>query len=491
MARGSTIEPDLRLDPAWTPAIRQWVGLAWRWRFRLLLCAGVGAALGMGVRLAFPGQYFASEQLLFDPQGMKVFASDATPTRLDANAQINFVESQMGVLLSERVLTRLLNRECDPRREPPPRSFVKLCAQAQVKLASARAYDSLRHALAVKRAERSFLVDVNAVADTPDFAARLASDLVQSYIEEDAATRAAAAAALGAELDGRIDALRRNLAESEKKAEAYRREEDLTRIGEKLLIELKLTDAANGLDAAQGRWELAQARAKQLDDTPSGATGLGALGNESETRPLSLLLERRAAARADLAPLAARLGARNPELIQAKSRLGSVEQDVARELASIRAAARAQLSRAQNERDSFARGVDRLTGALDRARQSQIALQALDQSVAANRKLLENFESRSREVAEMGRLDLANLRIASQSRPPVARSLLKGLIAYGVAGFGVALVVALATVAALAAFAFAFSPGTAQASADADPADLLRETSARLRAGARDLEFRS
>ncbi len=485
MTRGSTIEPDLRLDPAWTPALLQWFELAWRWRVRLLICALGGICLGMAVRLAFPGHYTAGEQLLFDPEGMKVFASDATPTRLDANAQINFVESQMGVLLSERVLSRVFARECSGKGEPPPRSFAKFCGATNGP--SARALDALRAALSVKRAERSFLVDVTAVAQTPGFAARLASDLVDSYIEEDGVTRAAAAAQLGAELEGRIDAVRRNLAESEKRAEAYRRQEDLTTIGDKLLIELKLTDATNGLDAAQSRMQLAEARMKQLETTPEDATGLGALGDDSETRPLSLLLERRSAARGDLAPLTARLGARNPELIQARSRLDAADRDIKREIASIRAAAHEQLVRAQHERETFAHSVERLTSELNRARQSQIALQALDQSVAANRKLLENFESRSREVAEMGRLDLANLRIASQAHPPVTRNLVLGLAVYGVGGFLIVLVLALAAVAALAALAVTFYPrqtAAARYAPSEDAADLLRDASRRLRAGA-------
>jgi uncharacterized protein involved in exopolysaccharide biosynthesis len=465
----------------------QWLELAWRWRSRLLICGLAGVCLGMGVRLAFPGRYVAIEQLLFDPEGMKVFASDATPTRLDANAQINFVESQMGVLLSERVLSRLFARECNGKREPPPRSFAKFCGAADGP--SARALEALRAALSVKRAERSFLVDVTAVAVTPAFAARLAADLVDSYIEEEGVTRAAAAAQLGAELEARIDAVRRNLAESEKRAEAYRRQEDLTTIGDRLLIELKLTDAANGLDAAQSRMELAEARMKQLETTPQDATGLGALGDDSETRPLSLLLERRAAARADLAPLAARMGARNPELIQARSRLDAVERDIAREIASIRAAAHEQLVRAEHERETFNRSVERLTSELNRARQSQIALQALDQSAAANRKLLENFESRSREVAEMGRLDLANLRIASQARPPPARNLALGLVVYGAGGFLLALAAALAAVAGIAALAVAFFPNQTAAVRYAprneqDAADLLHDASRRLRAGA-------
>ncbi len=469
---GSKSEPDARLDPAWIPALRQWLELAWRWRFRLLLCGILGAPLGMAVRFAFPGRYVAVEQLLFDPQGMKLFSSTEPSGRFDANAQIDFVESQMGVLMSERVLTRLLVRECEASR--PPQNVAKFCGEGQ---SSARALEALRGALSVKRAERSFLVDVIAVADTPDFAAHLASGLVESYIAEDAATRAAAAARLGAELDGRIAELRGNLADSEKRAQTYRRDEDLTTIGDKLLIELKLTDAANALDAAQTRLERAKARVKQLEATPQEATGLGALGDEDETRPLALLLERRAAARADLAPLAAHMGARNPALIEARSRLAAIERDIARELASIRAAARDQFGRAARERDGFAAAAQRLTAEINRARQSQIALQALDQSVAANRKLLENFESRSREIAEIGRIDLANLRIASEARPPPERRLLLGLAAYAVLGFALALMAALAAVALLAALAVAVYPEeTAQGSA------ALHEAARRMRA---------
>ena len=483
MTRGATIGPETRLDPAWAPAIRQLFALSWRWRLPLLLVALIGAGLGASLRIAFPGTYFASEQLLFDPQGMKVFDSDAAPTRLDANAQINFVESQMGVLMSERVLSRLLARVCDVKADTPPKRFDKFCYETRADHPPARAFDALHGALSVKRLERSFLVDVTAVADTPEFAAALASGLVDSYIEENAASRAAAAAALGDELKARIQSLRRELSETEKKAETYRRQEDLTSIGDKLLIELKLADAANGLDGAQSRLQIAQARLAQLDATPGDATGLGALGGDSETRPLAELLVRRAAANADLAPLASKLGARNPELIQARSRLGSIDRGISHELASIRAAAHSQLLRAEQERTAFSRAVDRLTTELSRARQSQIALQSLDQSAAASRKLIDNFESRSREVAESGNLDLANLRVASRARPPAPKKLLYGLVAYSLAGFVLSLALSLAGVAALAALAVSYFPNGAPVTADSE-AELLRDASRRMRAGA-------
>ena len=459
------------LEPAWIPALRQLTALSWRWRYRLVLCGIVAAGLGMGVRIASPGGYAATEQLLFDPQGLKVFAADSSATRFDANAQIDFVESQMGVLLSERVLARVLARECEPA---PPQPLPPLCSDA-------RGIDGLRRLYSVKRGERSILVDVMAVAQTPEWAARLASDLTQSYIEEDAATRAAAAAALGGELDGRIETLRKGLAESEKQAETYRRDEDLTTIGDTLLIELKLNDAANGLDSAESRLEIARARVKQLDATPQDATSLGALGPEGETKPLALLLERRAAARGDLAPLASRLGARNPELIQAQSRLSAVDRDIGRELTAIRGGARAALERAERERAAFAKSVERLTAELSRARQAQIALAALDRSATANRKLIETLENRSREVAETGRLDLANLRVASKARAPTPRNLVHGLAVYGAAGFLVGFALALGLVAVVAALVAGHVPAS-EAKGDEPRAERLRDTARRMRA---------
>ena len=466
---GSQIEA-LGLEPAWMPAISELAASTWRWRWRLLACGVIAAGFGMGLRLAYPGNYAATEQLLFDPQGLKVFANDASSARFDANAQIDFVESQMGVLMSERVLARVLQRECPPAAEPP-KSFQRLCGDAP-----ARAIDGLRKIYSVKRGERSFLVDVMAVADAPDFAARLASELTESYIAEDAASRAATAAKLGAEIDARIEALRQSLDASEKQAETYRRDEDLTKIGDKLLIELKLNDAANGLDAAESRLEIARARMKQLEATPQDETGLGALGSEAETKPLALLLEKRAEARADLAPLASRMGARNPELIQARSRLAAVERDVARELAAIRAGARAALARAEHEREAFAKTAERLTADLAKAREAQIALAALDSTVAANRKLIETLENRSREVAETGKLDLANLRVASKARAAAARNLAKGLVAYGAAGFLAGLALAIGLTAVIVALR---GPGRLKPEA---PAELLRETARRLRA---------
>ena len=99
----------------------------------------------------------------------------------------------------------------------------------------------------------------------------------------------------------------------------------------------------------------------------------------------------------------------------------------------------------------------------------------------ANRKLIETLENRSREVAETGRLDLANLRVASKARAPTPRNLVHGLAVYGAAGFLVGLALALGLVAVVAALVAGHVPAS-EAKGDEPRAERLRDTARRMRA---------
>ncbi len=471
---------ETRTGEPWGLALAHMSACARRRRGSILMVALAFAALAMAGKTVFPGSYVATEQLLFDPDGLKLFAAEPGAARADSNTQINFVESQMGVILSERVLSRVIARECARAGDDaPPPNFQRLCPRSEPAADTSKAIEGLRKFLSVKRAERSFLVDVAATGATPKFAAELARAAVDAYIAEDAATRAAAAARLTGELDVRIEALRKAISESEARAEGYRSDKNLVRVGDKLLVEQKLTDASAALDAARDQLERSRARLTQLQTTPRDATGLGALGDESETRTLGLLLDRRAAALAELAPLETRLGARHPLLVEARGRVAEIDRGIAAEVKSIRAAAREQFDRAQRERDNFAREVNRLSQELTEARRAQIALQTLEQGTDANRKLLESFENRSREAAEMGRIDLANLRVASEARAPEARVFVVSELVWGAAGFVAGLLAALGGTALIAMRSLpAPSPREGGDYADALARDLARVSAA-------------
>jgi uncharacterized protein involved in exopolysaccharide biosynthesis len=435
---------------------------------RLWLCAiiamgVVGGGLGVGAKLLWPSKYTATEQLLFDPQGFKIFTNDLTSGRFDANAGINFIESQMGVIVSERVLSRVIDRECADHASDrsaqaiagePMSDDAASCAKLGLNVDAAKALTALQRNVVVKRPERSFVVDVSASASTPQLAAHLANAVVAAYLAEDVKARTEAANRLNSELSGRLESLRKTLEDSDAKAEHYRSDKNLIRIGDKLLIEQKLADAATAFNVAQARTDRAFARVKQLETAPRTASALGALGADADTRTLAQLIDRRAALLVEVAPLAARMGARHPLLVDARNRLAEVDRSISSELSAVVSAARADLLRARTEQDGLERTMNALSTKVARARQEEIELHTFEQEADANRKLLVSFETRSREAREFGRLDAGNLRVVSNARAPETRVAAVGLVLWAMVGLvvGVILACGLATLVALLRF---------------------------------------
>ncbi|MDR3492963.1 MAG: Wzz/FepE/Etk N-terminal domain-containing protein [Ancalomicrobiaceae bacterium] len=422
----------------------------------ILLAAALGAGIGVATKLALPPAYKSTAELLIDPRGLKVFADDASASQMDANAAINFVESQMAVIRSDRVMLRVV-RELDLAQ---PSGTV---SNKSAETAETRALAKLQRLIAVQRAERSFVVGVTATSSTPDAAARLANAIVAAYLAEDALDRSGVAKRLTAELTGRLDTLRSNLRAAETKAENFRVENGLVGAQDRLVVEQRLTEATTALSVAQNREAQARARLKQLSDEPLDISSMGLAGNDAESRRLSALLDRQAMARADLAQLSATLGARHPALESARNRVSEAEAGIRDALGSVRKAAKAEVDRAQSETAALSRNLAALTADVAAVRRAEVELRALERDVDSDRKILDSFETRAREASEFGQIDRTYTRVVSPARAPTPSGGLVGLVAWGIAA------AVMAAMLMLSAFAVAvmLAPISAQSSRDA------------------------
>lgn len=426
----------------------------------ILLAGIVFGGLGFVAKSFLPQRYTATAQFLLDPRGLPVFPGDMSTAQFDANSQIGVVESQMRIITSERVLSKVLRDESlvqdlapdDDAEEDgvPPTEPMPLRPSLDAEGGNAAALAALQRSLSVQRAERSFVIDVTATARTPAGAARLANAVVKAYIDEDAANRAAEARRLTEELTSRLDALRKRLSDAEAKATAFRIESGLISTGDRLVVEQKLAEAVSEVSAAQFRLDQATSRSAQLDSTRGD---LAMLGANDDTRSLTLLIERQNAAQEDMATLAARLGDRHPELTAARGRVEEIRKRIDVELGRIRLAARADLERARTTQQAVARSVASLSDAVAKTQQSRIELRTLEQEVETNRTLLESFKTRALQASEFGRIDPGAVRIVSVAQPPPARKSLTGQLAWGIVGalMGMILATAMITLRAMLA----------------------------------------
>ena len=398
----------------------------------LVLGLSLIAAIGAGAFALFlPPTYRATAELLMDPRGLQVFENELVAGQFDANAAVNYVESQIHVLLSSRVLSQAL-RDVNVENSSASVQTSGENAEAERKI-SATEIDKLRRNISVTRAERSYLLSVTTAGNSPQEAANLTNAIVQAYLDEESASRAAIAQRLTDELGSRLDLLRERLTESERRAEEHRQKNNLISADNTLIVEQRLAAAVTALDDADKALATMRVRHQQILAGDLATTV--ALAEEAEQIRLNLLVNRRIVAREELAQLATQLGSRHPTLRNTTNKVDELDELIRAESAQISQSSATALAQMQQERDNLEKVVQQLMQENSASRESLIELRALEAEIASNRQLLSSFETRSREIAEFARIDSANVRVLSNASPPeIKRGIFKIVILACVGG---------------------------------------------------------
>lgn len=413
-------------DNPWLLAFRVFTANVRRSILTVVLCALIGGSLGLLVKSFLPRTYHAFAQLLFDPQGLKVFNNALKTGHFDANSAINYVEGQMLVLRSERVLSRVLRTSCpafaqspgSPGKPPANRTSAPYCPGSSAGGNWLKAITSLGKSLNVYRTGRSFVVTVQASGRSPQSAALLASAVVEAYRLESQATRTAATQRLTRELTARLTVLRSRLQASELAANTYAQSKDLQRVGGSWPVERQLATVTASLTEAARKVVRAESLYQALKTGPITAETLGALPGSINAQTLRQMLTRRTGIQAEIAALSARAGRRHPDRVSLAGKLAKLNRSISTQVAAIRNAARTAYRSAKAEQARLQARSKKLTQRFGKADRANIKLKALEQKVAANKRVVEAFETRVREAAEFGNIDADNLRLVSKAQVP-------------------------------------------------------------------------
>lgn len=393
--------------------------------FLIVALAVIFAFGAVASQLLLPHTYQSTAELLIDPRGLQVFDNELVAGQYDANAAVNYVESQIHVILSNRVLSQAAQtlRKLEGGQE----------SQADQTPVTGAEINALKSNISVARAERSYLLAVTAEGKTPERAANLANAVVQAYLTEESASRAVVAQRITDELGSRLQQLRDRLAQSERRSEEYRQQKNLVSTADNtLVVDQRLASAITTLSEADNRLTMMRARHAQI--LAGDLSTVVALAETTEQARLNLLANRRIAAREEFAELTMQLGSRHPALKNSRSKVQEVDALLEAEFAQIRRSSETMLSQMQQERDDQAAVVEQLTRDSAASRESLIELRALDAQVESDRRLLLSFETRSREIGEFARIDSANVRVLSEATQPDMHQGLFKLVALAVVG---------------------------------------------------------
>ena len=209
--------------------------IIWRGKTTILFTTAAALVAAVLLVLIIPHRFTATTQILIDPTDLRAVANDLTPSSQVSDAGLLQIESQVRVLTSDNVLRRVVQAEAldrDPEfaRGPSPLSLLANDIKARLGLATSpvaadrtlAALNELKRQVQVKRAERTYVVDVSATSKDPEKAVRIANAIAKAYLTEQTQVRSDAARQVSQSLTARLNELKNRVRESEQRVEAYK-----------------------------------------------------------------------------------------------------------------------------------------------------------------------------------------------------------------------------------------------------------------------------
>lgn len=463
-ARGSNPSENPSVTAAADRAISP-IEIIARRKFLIALCAILMAVASVAIGSLFAPRYTATTQLLIDPSELQVVDRGLRSSSQLNDALIAEVESQTRVLLSNKVLQRVITNERLDQDEEftsnvalNPIDHLRNLLTA-VGLRSEEntgppnpaldALRALRDRVWAQRQERTFVVDLGVWTSDRQKSVRIADAIVEAFLQEQLAANANAARQASASLGGRLDGLRQRVIDAEKAVEDYKRRNKILSSSGELVDEQQLTAVSGQLIQARTRRSEAEARYRQIEQIRRSGGDIGAIPEAIASQTLAALRGQFAAAQRREAELSAQLLPRHPVVRQAREEVQRLKREIDAETGRIASSIRRELQRAEDSEKSLTSTLDGMKGQLTGINAKRVELRELERDVEAQRKVYESFLLRTQEIAEQEKLELPKARVISPAMPPEHKSLpppkallaLAGLITG--AGLGAALALVL------------------------------------------------
>jgi polysaccharide biosynthesis transport protein len=384
--------------------------------------------------LVVPRSYTAVTQILIEPTDLRAVNTDINANQTNNEVAVLQVESQVRVLMSDSVLGRVVKTEMLDR-DP---EFVGRWFGSGVDSTTA-AINTLKHSISVKRAERTYVVDVSVTAHEAAKATRIANAIAQAYLTEQTNVRSNAARQISQSLTGRLNELKERVRQAEDRAEAFKASHNILGVNGQLVDDQQLSEVNNQLAQARARTAAAKARLDQIQQMQSSKSEIGAFPEAIQSQTITALRSQYAEVMRREAEQTTSLGERHPAVIEIQAQAERLRHMIDDEVRRVALSARSDYESARANDAALNANLNKLKGTAITTNEALVTLRELERDVLASRAVYETFLVRARETGEQERLDTKNIRIISRAEVPLRRSFPPSSLLLALAGmlFGV------------------------------------------------------
>jgi len=425
--RADEVSSMLRIDPA-----RIWLFL--KRHTRIIAHTTVASFVLMLLFVALVRhQYTAVTQLLIDPSDLRLVDNGLTPTNQIPEAVVLQVESQVRVLASDNVLRRVIielrldeDSEFAGGQSLMRRLLFPLVTPFGLDHGghndpTLAALSELQRHIKVRRAERTYVIDVSVTTGSREKSARIANAIAEAYLAEQAAARSEAARRASGSLSARLAELKDRVREAEERVETFKAKNNIVGAGQ-LVGEQQLHELNNQLTIARTRTAEAKARFEQIEYLQRTGAEVGAFTEAVQSQTLAPLRAQYAEIMRREAEQSTTLGARHPAVIEVRAQAERLRRVIAEEVNRIALATRSEYERTRANEEALARTLEGLKRNTFATNEALVQLRELERDVQAGRAVYESFLVRARETGEQGGLETKNVRVISKADLPLYRS---------------------------------------------------------------------
>jgi uncharacterized protein involved in exopolysaccharide biosynthesis len=412
--------------------VRSVIQSIWSRRLIVLGLSVLGAAAGAVVLPMSTQKFTAATSLYFDPRQVglndpSAQASGPSPEMISA-----LIDSQVQILTSGNVLRRVseaMKLDQDPE-------FTGGRAD------SAGIIGALQKALVITRQGATYVVSMTATTRDPDKSAKLANQVVTSFLQEEENANSGLYQDTSTTLDGRLTDLRQKVQEAEQSVETYRADNDMASTQNGLISDQRLASLNTLLVTAQDKTIQAKAKADAManlrfEDIVGGDAQSGGVSTA-----LATLRQQYSTQAAIVSSLESQMGTRHPRLQAARSSLKSASDEIRGELQRLATTAQGEYQQAKKAEDAISKELTVQKALQVNTSDKQVDLNELQRKATAARDIYETVLKRSGQTSEEQSLLRSNIRVISQAETPVKANgpgkkvlLIAGIIGGFFAGF--------------------------------------------------------
>jgi polysaccharide biosynthesis transport protein len=309
------------------------------------------------------------------------------------------------------------------------------------------ALQSLLGSMQVSRVGRSYVLEINITATSPDLAARIAGAVADAYLTDKLDAKYDATRRAGTWLQERIEELRQRSLESDLAIQKFRAANGLVVADNKLVSDQQLTELNSALIVARADTARAQARFDRLQSIIQSGQTDAIVTDALESSVINTLREKYLDASKRESEISKRLGTEHIQAVRLRQEMGEYNRLMFDELRRIAESYQSELQVAQSRERQITEGVASATTVSVTASETQVQLRELERSAETYKNLYQTFLQRYQEAVQQQSFPVTEARIISYASPPAGPSeprkflvlaaciLIGGIVGGGVATF--------------------------------------------------------